>query len=326
MLRDRMTMFWFIVFPIVMSVLFGLVIPYLQGSPNLTLTAGSAELRDTPVYKQLSAFPNVAEAGGKDTGALVDEVKKGQVALLIVLESDNVIDLHYRPTMRNWEGIIDKVIKGAGLPAQIKSFSYNDYRPITALDYIIPGMLAMTVMQIGLFGGNSLLLDRTRMILRRLKLNGVLPGDILLSHMVNRIFLIVLSVVVLVAVALLMGVHFYMQSYILLILTILFGALVFLSIGLLIASFFRSPEAGNVFTQVFNFPMTFLCGIFWPITILPGGFQAFARVLPLTPLVEMTRGMMLTGISIGDWLSGLLILACWGIVSFVLGTLLFKWE
>ncbi|HNV69516.1 MAG TPA: ABC transporter permease [Candidatus Ozemobacteraceae bacterium] len=74
---------------------------------------------------------------------------------------------------------------------------------------------------------------------------------------------------------------------------IILGALVFASMGLLVAA--RSRSIDNIsFPQfLLVFPMFLFCGVFFPLEQLPSTIQSLVWVLPLTPLVSLIRSLML---------------------------------
>ena len=83
-------------------------------------------------------------------------------------------------------------------------------------------------------------------------------------------------------------------------------------------TFYREP--GAVF-WVYGFS-----GIFFSPDRFPQVVQPVIRALPLTPLIEGLRGVMLEGTSLGSQSLNLVILLVWGTVTFVLGIKWFRWN
>jgi ABC-2 type transport system permease protein len=73
------------------------------------------------------------------------------------------------------------------------------------------------------------------------------------------------------------------------------GAVSFLALGYVLASFTRTEEAANGITQVVQFPMMFLSGVFFPIDAMPQFLQSIARLIPLTYLADALRQVMVGG-------------------------------
>jgi len=74
------------------------------------------------------------------------------------------------------------------------------------------------------------------------------------------------------------------------------------------------------FTLVLT-PMTFLSGVYFPISQMPDWLQAVAAVLPLTAAVELVRPLVI-GEMPADWLQPLLVLAAYALGGYYLALVL----
>jgi len=72
-------------------------------------------------------------------------------------------------------------------------------------------------------------------------------------------------------------------------------------------------------------PMWVLSGIFFSSERFPDAAQPFIKALPLTPLIDGLRAVMLEGSSLAAIGRQLAILAAWGIVTFTLALRWFRW-
>ena len=72
-------------------------------------------------------------------------------------------------------------------------------------------------------------------------------------------------------------------------------------------------------------PMWTLSGIFFSYERFPEAIQPVIKLLPLTPLIDALRGVMLEGVSLASLSSQLIIMVTWGLVSFVLALCWFRW-
>jgi len=117
--------------------------------------------------------------------------------------------------------------------------------------------------------------------------------------------------------------HIHLLS---LIIVFLIGALSFNAIGYLFSSFSKTMEAYMGYANIASFLMMFLSGVFFPIETMPEWLQPVSVVLPLTYFVEGLRESMVyaEGLSSGTFWLGIGILMLWGIVSFLIGSLLYK--
>jgi ABC-type polysaccharide/polyol phosphate export permease len=73
-------------------------------------------------------------------------------------------------------------------------------------------------------------------------------------------------------------------------------------------------------------PMWVLSGIFFSSERFPDAAQPFIKLIPLTPLIDALRAVMLEGEPLSTQFSRLAILAAWGGVTFVLALRWFRWN
>ena len=73
-------------------------------------------------------------------------------------------------------------------------------------------------------------------------------------------------------------------------------------------------------------PMWMMSGIFFSSGRFPDVAQPFIKLLPLTPLNDAMRAVMLEGASLTTQLPQMGILAGWGVVTFVLALRWFRWN
>jgi ABC-type multidrug transport system permease subunit len=73
-------------------------------------------------------------------------------------------------------------------------------------------------------------------------------------------------------------------------------------------------------------PMWLFSGVFFSSERFPDWLQGFIWVLPLTPLNNALRAVMLEGASLTSQWAEMALLAGWGLVSFVLALKWFRWN
>ena len=108
-------------------------------------------------------------------------------------------------------------------------------------------------------------------------------------------------------------------------LAVLIATFSIMSMGFVIASLvptarFAQPAAGVLF-----YPMIGLSGLFYPIQAMPPALAAVARVLPLTYVVSLLRGV-LQGDAWSAHLTDLAALAIVFVVCAALSARVFRWE
>jgi ABC-2 type transport system permease protein len=195
------------------------------------------------------------------------------------------------------------------------------------IDFLVPGLLGMSLMSGGLWGVGFAIVDmRIRKLLKRFVATPMRRSDFLLGIMISRlVFMLPEVLVVLVFARLFFGVV-VSGSLVTMLVLILVGAFTFAGLGLLVASRAKTLETASGLMNLTMLPMWLLSGIFFSPDRFPQAVQPAIKVLPLTPLIEGLRAVMLEGASLGSQSLNIAILAVWGVVTFVLGIKLFRWN
>lgn len=189
------------------------------------------------------------------------------------------------------------------------------------------GMLGIALLWLGLFGtALPVIQQRTGQVLRRLSVTPVRPASMLLAQVGWRVTVGLLQAGLFMLVASLAFGVGVKGNLLLFVFTVALGALLFVSMGYMLAGLSSSEEGLIAVTQLVNFPMMFLSGGLFPIDMLPGFLTPVVQILPLTYLTDALRQVM-TGSaglhSLGvDWL----VIGGWLGVCLVSGIKLWRWE
>jgi ABC-2 type transport system permease protein len=195
------------------------------------------------------------------------------------------------------------------------------------MDYFVPGVIAMSLMQLGVFGSLVMVSWRERKILKRLGATP-LPRRTLVSSQVSlRLIIAVVQTIIILAVGKLAFDVDVTAQPALMFFFIMLGALTFVAMGYLVASFARTEAAGSAIVQVIQFPMMFLSGIFWPIELAPEWLHPVIYAMPLTYLGDALRQAMVQGSSALFPLTvDTAVLAGWLAVCLLIAFRHFRWE
>jgi ABC-2 type transport system permease protein len=195
------------------------------------------------------------------------------------------------------------------------------------IDWLVPGLLGMNIMGTGLWSiGFSVVMARTRKLLKRLMATPMPRGYYLLSHLLARLGFLILEVVVLLFFGWLVFGVTSQGSLLLLSGLCLLGAFSFAGLGLLIASRAKTIEAVSGLMNVAMLPMWLLSGVFFSSANFPEVAQPFIQILPLTALIDALRGVMIEGQSFAGIAHEIGILSAWGAGTFLLALKLFRWR
>ncbi len=195
------------------------------------------------------------------------------------------------------------------------------------IDFLVPGLLGMSLMGGGLWGVGFVTVDmRIRKLLKRLLATPMRKRDFLAAIMFSRLaFMVPEMLVILTFARLAFGVEIR-GSLLAVAVLILLGAFTFSGLGLLVASRAKTMEAVSGLMNLIMLPMWVLSGIFFNSERFPEAAQPFIRLLPLTPLINSLRAVMLEGASLLSRVPDVGILAAWGVVTFLLALRWFRWS
>jgi ABC-type multidrug transport system permease subunit len=194
------------------------------------------------------------------------------------------------------------------------------------IDFLVPGLLGMSLMGGGLWGVGFVTVDmRIRKLLKRFLATPMKKSQFLGGIMASRMLFMVPEVIILLVFARYVFDVRIHGSLLDVFLLILLGALSFSGLGLLVASRANTIEAVSGLMNLVMLPMWMLSGIFFSSERFPDAAQPFIKALPLTPLNDMLRAVMLEGSSLANHLPQIAILAAWGLVTFALALRWFRW-
>jgi ABC-2 type transport system permease protein len=162
-------------------------------------------------------------------------------------------------------------------------------------------------------------------ILKRLRATPLRPQTILSAHVLAKLLFTAITL----SMMMLAGRRFYppgLQAPVIsFALAVLFSTLSILSIGFVIASLVRTARFAQPVGALIFYPMIALSGLFVPIEAFPPSLQIVARLLPLTYIVSLLRGIW-TGESWFAHLGDLAALAIAAVVFVALSARVFRWE
>jgi ABC-type multidrug transport system permease subunit len=195
------------------------------------------------------------------------------------------------------------------------------------IDFLVPGLLGMSLMGGGMWGVGFVTVDmRIRKLLKRFLATPMRKSDFLAGILLSRLVFMVPEVLVILLFGwLAFGVVIY-GSLLAVLVLILLGAFTFAGLGLLVASRARTLEAVSGLMNLVMLPMWILSGIFFSSERFPEEMQPFIKAIPLTPLIDALRAVMLEGASLASQATEIAILAAWGVGTFALALLWFRWS
>src|SRR5579872_1203656 len=187
------------------------------------------------------------------------------------------------------------------------------------IDFLIPGLLGMNLMNSGMWGIGFALVDmRQRKLLKRFVGTPMRRGDFLMALASSRLILMLIEIALLLTLGVLMFHMRVLGSIFAILLLGTAGAVSFGGIGLLTASRAQKIESVSGLMNLVMMPMWIFSGVFFSYERFPTMILPVIKALPLTALNDALRANILQGTSLLHLWPQLLVLGLWGGVSFLL--------
>ena len=340
--RDRQAIFFTLFFPITFMIIFGIAsrggddpieigivdnagntfskqfIETLSSSELFGVNVGTEEdLREQVVAGDLALtliLPVQFDGGdAAELTMLVDAAQARQTAMLTPLVEQTLLDVER--SVRGIEPLFPLTV----VDVQARSQRY--------IDFLVPGLLALTIMQISIAGsGYNIVEFRRKGILKRLFVTPIRAGHFIGGLVLSRLVITVVQVSFLLTVAvILLGVPVEGNLLELLALIVI-GSSIFLSLGFWMGSLAKTQQAIMLLGNLITLPQMFLSGVFFSIESMPEALQPIANVLPLSFVVGSLREVIVNGTGLLAQIPTLVGLAVWLAIALFLAIRMFRWK
>ena len=199
------------------------------------------------------------------------------------------------------------------------------YGDIKYIDFLVPAILAMTVMFSAMFGmGESIAGERERGELSRLFMTPTSVATVIIGKIISKVTIETFRAIILIIAAIVLFSVTINGSMLLTILLLVLTVLCFVGFGIMISARVNSQEDYTQIVMPFTMPMMFVSGVFYPLETMPWIFQKIAYIFPLTYANDALRAVMLKGAGLGDiWIDVAALLA-FTLLFFALGVTKFN--
>ena len=194
---------------------------------------------------------------------------------------------------------------------------------IKYVDYLIPGLVGFSMLSPMFALVNIASAYKRDKVFKELALTPLTRGEWLLGKVLWYIMITIPALILMALVGTsVFGAQVTLSIYLLPFLIV--GPFLFVSLGMLIA-IATNVESQGVVTNLVTFPMMFLSGIFYPVSMMPAWAQAVAHVFPLFYILDGLNDVMISG-NPGSALVDLVVTLVIALVFFGLAVRLFKWR
>ncbi len=193
------------------------------------------------------------------------------------------------------------------------------------IDQLIPGLIGFSILVNPMFA----LVDicstyKKNKLFKQLSLTPLRKMEWLTSKVLFYILLSSVSFLLMAAVGVLaFGANITLTVWLMPFLIL--GPMLFASLGMLVGTVAKNPETAGVIGNIVTFPMMFLSGTFFPISMMPDYLQTIAHVLPLYYIIEGLNNVMVYSNTTGA-LIDIAIVTVITLAIFIAAVKLFKWR
>ena len=329
--REPEVVFWVFVFPLLLALGLGIAFRNKPGDTVSVAIVTGAGSQDAQALLARSPQHEVF----KIQTLSADEAQKGfrLGKFDLVIEPDGKGGLEYRYDPARPESVLAKAEANDALQSVAGRKDVVVTKAVTSsepgsryIDFLIPGLLGMNLMNSGMWGIGFALVDmRQRKLLKRFVGTPMRRGDFLLAIMTSRLLLMIIEIGLLLMFGVLIFHMRVLGSVFSIALLGGLGSLTFGGVGLLTASRAQKIESISGLINLVMMPMWIFSGVFFSYERFPAVIHPLIKALPLTALNDGLRASILEGTPLLQQWPRLVVLGLWGGISFVLALKWFRW-
>jgi ABC-2 type transport system permease protein len=161
------------------------------------------------------------------------------------------------------------------------------------IQYMYPGILAMTVLMTSVMSGVSIVWDREFGFLKEVLVSPLSRSGIVVGKAIGAAGIAIIQGIIMLVLAPILDVPINLGTVLALIPLLLILSLSLSGLGLLIGARMRSQQGFQILMQLVIFPMMFLSGIFFPITGVATWLEILSKINPVTYGIDAIRQIFL---------------------------------
>jgi len=185
--------------------------------------------------------------------------------------------------------IIFLIIFGAGFGRLIGQMMPGvDY-----IQFMYPGILAMTVLMTSVMSGVSIVWDREFGFLKEVLVSPLSRSGVLVGKAVGAATIAIIQGAIMLVLAPIVNVPINLGTVLALLPLLLILSLSLSGLGLLIGARMRSQQGFQIMMQLVIFPVMFLSGIFFPVSGVATWLAVLSKLNPVTYGIDAIRQVFL---------------------------------
>ncbi len=336
-LRDKQTLFWTVLFPLMFLLLFGTLFQNAGAAKSKMVMIGDVAVINQMPQQAKDAWNDLFDVSTTtDRAAALDKVRKGDADAAIEMDGPTIL-LHYsqadkvkaavvQGTVSSFVDNVNLALSGKPPALTLKTEQVED-KSLKVIQYLTPGLLGWAVAMGATFGAAMTLVTwRQSKLLRRLRLSPIPTASLVASRTLISIVIAMIQTAIFVGVAMAIFGLKLTGYWWMAIPLIICGTLAFMAIGLLAGAISKTAEAASGLANLIILPMAFLSGSFIPLDGAPSWLTTVSKFLPLGHLNSGMLDVMVRGQGPGAAVQPMLVLLGFAVVVGLIATRLFRWE
>lgn len=347
LVRNRQGLFWALIYPLIFVVVFGLFRFDQPTTSTIAVVDNAQDPVSSELVKNLGTVSLLKLEPATDEASARKELEDGKVGFVLVipnrlaagLQSGSPVPLTllYNEAQVQQDQMVVGVIQQ--FLGQV-NMSLQDAKPLLTLeaqglrsrhfsyfDFVLPGLVGMAVMTYSIIGlGSQLALYREQKVLKRLLTTPLRVSSFFVAQVLAHLVLALAQAAIILAVGVFIFHGHVYGNLLWLLLLVLVGNLIFLNLGFVVGSLAANVRSANGLANVIAMPMMFFSGVFFPTASLPWVLPHVVALLPLTPMLDALRGVMLDSKALWAFPWELGLLGLWVLVTSVLAVRVFRFN
>ena len=161
------------------------------------------------------------------------------------------------------------------------------------IQFMYPGILAMTVLMTSVMSGVSIVWDREFGFLKEVLVSPLNRSGVIAGKAIGAATIAIIQGVIMLVLAPILNVPIDLGTVLALLPLLLILSLCLSGLGLLIGARMRSQQGFQILMQLVIFPMMFLSGIFFPISGVATWLEVLSKLNPVTYGIDAIRQVFL---------------------------------
>ena len=344
--RDRTALFFSLVVPLMLMVIFGYLNLGDFGRVSVAVDDRAKNAASKQLVDVLRGIPTL-QIREESTEEALTHLRRTELDMLIVVPDDFEI-----APARAGQAVPQLAVYGDDArPQQVAvgrqivrevidriSFAVTQTSPVVTVkeesvqgvrlryvDFLVPGILGVNIMQLAVFSvAFALVVDKQRGVLRRIMATPVRPVSLLTAHVLTRLVIAAAQVAILLVVALVLFNVTIVGGLGPLAVVALLGTALFLTVGFALAGWAQTENQVPAIAQLITLPQFFFSGVFFSKNAAPEAIRPLTNLLPLTFLNDALREISVQGATLWDVRNQILGLVVWTVLGFLVAVRLFR--